>query len=96
MNINTMDVFFGYNMRVGDIKGLTKSAAEYAELAKTASTAEQREGYANAVIQINKPRKIPSQQRICCETNSNISYQNRTKSICHRKVEFYLIAFISF
>ena len=53
MNINTMDIFFGYNMRVGDIKGLTKSAAEYAELAKTASTAEQREGYANAVIQIN-------------------------------------------
>ncbi|MBQ4801193.1 hypothetical protein J8L73_19075 [Pseudoalteromonas sp. MMG006] len=53
MNINTMDLFFGYNMRVGDVNGLTKSAAKYAELAKTADTAEQREGYAKAVTQIN-------------------------------------------
>lgn len=55
MNISngTMDIFFGYNMRVGDVNGLTDSASRYAELAKTADTAEQREGYAKAVTQIN-------------------------------------------
>ncbi len=35
MNISqgTMDVFF-YNMRVGDVNGLTESAGRYAEMAK--------------------------------------------------------------
>ena len=55
MNISngTMDIFFGYNMRVGDVNGLTESANRYAEMAKNAETPEERERYANAVTQIN-------------------------------------------
>jgi hypothetical protein len=55
MNISngTMDIFFGYNMRVGDVNGLTESASRYAEMAKNAETPEERERYANAVTQIN-------------------------------------------
>ena len=53
MNINTMDVFFGYNMRVGDIKGLTQSAERYQQMSQNAETPEERERYANAVTQIN-------------------------------------------
>lgn len=53
MNISAglMDIYFGYNMRVGDVQGLTEDASRYTKMAESAETAEER--YANAVTQIN-------------------------------------------
>lgn len=54
MNIGNglMNMFFGYNTRVGDVQGLTKAVGEYEQIAANAKTPEERERYANAAKQI--------------------------------------------
>ena len=47
-----MNMYFGYNTRVGDVEGLTKAVGEYEKIAVNAETPEERERYANAAKQI--------------------------------------------
>lgn len=56
MNISSgiMDVFFGYNMRVGDVRGATKAINEFEHLAQNAESAEDRTRYANAAVEMKE------------------------------------------
>jgi len=47
-----MNMYFGYNTRVGDVEGFTKTAEEYEKIAANAETPEERERYANAAKKI--------------------------------------------
>ncbi|WP_428242935.1 hypothetical protein [Gynuella sp.] len=54
MNISNgmMDIFFGYNMRVGDVQGAKEGITQFQQLADSADTPEQRERYSNAVSKL--------------------------------------------
>ncbi len=54
MNVShgMMDLFFGYNTRVGDVQTLNRVTETYEDFAQNAETPEDRERYANAVVQI--------------------------------------------
>ncbi|KID58079.1 hypothetical protein JF50_04905 [Pseudoalteromonas luteoviolacea] len=56
-----MDIYFGYNGRVGDVQGAKKDIQEFQRLAKTADTPEQRERYAQAALQV-KNEILPQMQ----------------------------------
>jgi len=47
-----MNMYFGYNTRVGDVEGLTKTAERYEQRAANAETPEERERLSNAAKQI--------------------------------------------
>ena len=49
---NLMDVFFGYNGRVGDVRGAKEGIAEFEKRAKNADSPEERERYAQAAEQL--------------------------------------------
>ncbi|NMM41306.1 hypothetical protein [Pseudoalteromonas arctica] len=49
---NLMDVFFGYNGRVGDVKGAKDGITEFEQRAQNASSPEERERYAQAAEQL--------------------------------------------
>ena len=49
---NLMDVFFGYNGRVGDVKGAKEGITEFEQLAKNADSPEERERYSQAAEQL--------------------------------------------
>ncbi|MFC0119798.1 hypothetical protein [Pseudoalteromonas xiamenensis] len=59
---NFMDVFFGYNGRVGDVKGAKEGIAEFEQRAKNAESPEERERYAKAVEQL-KTEILPKMQQ---------------------------------
>ncbi|QTL36662.1 hypothetical protein [Pseudoalteromonas viridis] len=59
---NLMDVFFGYNGRVGDVKGAKEDIAEFTQRAKSAESPEERERYAKAVEQL-KTEILPKMQQ---------------------------------
>ncbi|WP_046004905.1 hypothetical protein [Pseudoalteromonas rubra] len=59
---NLMDVFFGYNGRVGDVKGAKEDIAEFTQRAQNAETPEERERYAKAVEQL-KTEILPKMQQ---------------------------------
>jgi len=61
VSFGLMNTYFGYNTRVGDVEGLTKTAEKYEKIAANAETPEERERYANAAKQIKNvmlPRMI--------------------------------------
>ncbi|MEZ7205779.1 hypothetical protein [Pseudoalteromonas sp. DY56-GL79] len=49
---NMMDMYFGYNFRVGDVKGTKESIVEFEQIAQNASSAEEKERYALAAKQL--------------------------------------------
>ncbi|WP_440055365.1 hypothetical protein ACSLBF_04270 [Pseudoalteromonas sp. T1lg65] len=57
-----MDLFFGYNGRVGDVKGTKEGIAEFEQRAKTASTPEERARYAQAAKQL-RTEILPQMQK---------------------------------
>ncbi|KZN62347.1 hypothetical protein N473_19775 [Pseudoalteromonas luteoviolacea CPMOR-1] len=57
-----MDIYFGYNGRVGDVQGTKRSIQEFQQLAKTSDTPEQRERYAQAALQL-KNEVLPQMQK---------------------------------
>lgn len=52
LSSNLMDVFFGYNGRVGDVKGAKEGITEFEQRAKNADSPEERERYAQAAEQL--------------------------------------------
>lgn len=59
---NMMDVYFGYNFRVGDVKGAKEGIVEFQQLANSASSPEERARYAQAVKQL-KNEILPKMQQ---------------------------------
>ncbi|KZN48184.1 hypothetical protein [Pseudoalteromonas luteoviolacea] len=57
-----MDIYFGYNGRVGDVQGAKRDIQEFQQLAKTADTPEQRERYSQAVVQV-QTEILPKMQK---------------------------------
>lgn len=57
-----MDLYFGYNFRVGDVNSSKESIQEFEQLAKTANTPEDRLRYAQAAQQL-KTEVLPKMQK---------------------------------
>ncbi len=62
LSSNLMDVFFGYNGRVGDVKGAKEDITEFEQRAKNAESPEERERYAKAAEQL-KTEILPKMQQ---------------------------------
>ncbi|KZN48183.1 hypothetical protein L1077_05645 [Pseudoalteromonas luteoviolacea] len=62
ISMGLMDIYFGYNGRVGDVQGTKRSIQEFQQLAKTSDTPEQRARYAQAASQL-KNDILPKMQK---------------------------------
>lgn len=58
---NLMDVFFGYNGRVGDVRGAKEGITEFEQRAQNASSPEEKERYAKAAEQL-RTKILPKMQ----------------------------------
>ncbi|MCG7536597.1 hypothetical protein [Pseudoalteromonas sp. OOF1S-7] len=59
---NVMDIYFGYNFRVGDVNGTKEIIVEFEQIAQNASSAEERERYAQAAKKL-KTEVLPQMQK---------------------------------
>ncbi|MCF2907131.1 hypothetical protein L1285_02070 [Pseudoalteromonas sp. DL2-H2.2] len=59
---NVMDIYFGYNFRVGDVKGAKEGIAEFEQIAQNATSDEERERYAQAAKQL-RTEILPKMQK---------------------------------
>lgn len=59
---NLMDLYFNYNGRVGDVKGAQEGIEEFEQIAKTASTEEEKLRYEQAAEKL-KIEILPKMQK---------------------------------
>ncbi len=62
---SVMDLYFGYNMRVGDVQGAKDGIKKFQQIANTSNNPEQIERYANAAKKLQTEILPMLQSDVC-------------------------------